>query len=131
MSTSELSIEYRCSNDCRMEGCPGHTGKLSYQSTSDAYSFDMGGFKIHFERGELGAVLKLIAELAEYRYDAVQPLEVMSEHLKRRDYVAPRDLYNLLPSTYYMDPPDGGNVSLLEQLQRMAEDAAKYRDLCK
>lgn len=33
----------------------------------------------------------------------------------------------LLPSVYYMDPPDGGDVSVLEQLRRMANDAAKYR----
>lgn len=33
----------------------------------------------------------------------------------------------LLPGTYYMDPPDGGNATVLEQLQRMAKDAARYR----
>jgi hypothetical protein len=34
----------------------------------------------------------------------------------------------LLPGSYYMDPPDGGDVPVMEQLRRMAEDAAKYRD---
>ena len=33
----------------------------------------------------------------------------------------------LLPGTHYMDPPDGGSVALIEQLQRMAHDAARYR----
>jgi len=33
----------------------------------------------------------------------------------------------LLPGTYYLDPPDGGDVSLLEQLQRMAADAGRWR----
>lgn len=33
----------------------------------------------------------------------------------------------LLPGTYYMDPPDGGSVTVLEQVERMAEDAARYR----
>lgn len=33
----------------------------------------------------------------------------------------------LLPGSYYMDPPDGGEVSLREQLRRMSEDAARYR----
>lgn len=33
----------------------------------------------------------------------------------------------LLPGVYYMNPPDGGNVTLLEQLQRMAKDAERYR----
>jgi hypothetical protein len=36
---------------------------------------------------------------------------------------------SVLPSIYYMDPPDGGDVSILEQLRRMADDAAKYRTL--
>lgn len=36
-------------------------------------------------------------------------------------------LTSVLPGSYYMDPPDGGDVSVIEQLRRMAEDAAKYR----
>ena len=38
-----------------------------------------------------------------------------------------RDMSNALPGVYYMDPPDGGDVSLLKQLKRMANDAARYR----
>jgi len=34
---------------------------------------------------------------------------------------------SVLPSVYYMDSPDGGDMSVLEQLRRMADDAAKYR----
>lgn len=37
------------------------------------------------------------------------------------------DLVRLLPGPYYMDPPDGGDVSLHEQLKRMAKDAERYR----
>ena len=37
------------------------------------------------------------------------------------------DVSALLPSTYYMDPPDGGSVTVLEQVQRMAKDAERYR----
>lgn len=32
-----------------------------------------------------------------------------------------------LPGVYYMEPPDGGDVSVPEQLRRMARDAARYR----
>ncbi|UDY80249.1 hypothetical protein PAE2_24 [Pseudomonas phage PAE2] len=32
-----------------------------------------------------------------------------------------------LPGTEYMDPPDGGNVSIPEQIRRMAKDAERYR----
>lgn len=38
------------------------------------------------------------------------------------------ELASVLPVTYYMDPPDGGSVTVLEQLQRMAEDARKWRE---
>ena len=38
-----------------------------------------------------------------------------------------RDFLTLLPGAYYMDPPDGGSVTVLEQLQRMAKDAERYR----
>lgn len=38
-------------------------------------------------------------------------------------------LASLLPGVHYMDPPDGGDVSVSEQLSRMAEDAAAYRAL--
>lgn len=36
-------------------------------------------------------------------------------------------LCELLPGVYYMDPPDGGDVSVYEQLRRMSEDAARWR----
>ncbi|MCY1174028.1 hypothetical protein D9M73_142140 [compost metagenome] len=33
----------------------------------------------------------------------------------------------VLPGALYMDPPDGGDVSVPEQLRRMAKDAERYR----
>ncbi|WP_313114956.1 hypothetical protein [Stenotrophomonas indicatrix] len=53
-----------------MSCCPGHTGILFYQSTSDAYSFSLNGRILHFERGELQALLDLLRSLD--RIDAVQ-----------------------------------------------------------
>ena len=32
-----------------------------------------------------------------------------------------------LPGVHYMDPPDGGDVSVPEQVHRMAKDAERYR----
>lgn len=63
MARIERTIQYRCSDDCEMSGCPGHTGVLFYQSVSDAYSFNMGGRILHFERGELDAMLELLRSL--------------------------------------------------------------------
>lgn len=34
----------------------------------------------------------------------------------------------LLPGSYYMDPPDGGSVTVLEQFKRMARDARMWRE---
>jgi seryl-tRNA synthetase len=34
-----------------------------------------------------------------------------------------------LPGVTYMDPPDGGDVSVPEQLRRMAKDAERYRHM--
>lgn len=43
------------------------------------------------------------------------------------DTVNADDLAKLLPYGYYMDPPDGGSPTVLEQIARMAKDAARYR----
>ncbi len=48
---------------------------------------------------------------------------------KRYEWLAEdlKECASALPGTYYMDPPDGGNVSIPEQIRRMAKDAARYR----
>jgi hypothetical protein len=37
-----------------------------------------------------------------------------------------QELASVLPGTTYMDPPDGGSPTILEQLQRQARDAKRY-----
>lgn len=70
MANVERSVSYRCADDCVMSGCPGHEGRLQWQSVSDAYSFSMNGRVLEFERGELEAMLYLLRSLG--RLDAVQ-----------------------------------------------------------
>lgn len=41
--------------------------------------------------------------------------------------LAPAEAVKVLPGVTYMDPPDGGSVTVEEQLQRMSEDAARWR----
>lgn len=75
------------------------------------------------------AILKLIAEVdllsarlkAENcaHKDTQKHCEWLAQDLK--------ECASALPGTYYMDPPDGGNVSIPEQIRRMAKDAARYR----
>lgn len=38
-----------------------------------------------------------------------------------------REITAALPGAHYMDPPDGGDVSIPEQVRRMAKDAERYR----
>ncbi|HFT6716016.1 TPA: hypothetical protein ACGRN1_001891 [Pseudomonas aeruginosa] len=75
------------------------------------------------------AILKLIAEVdllsarlkAEncVHKDTQKHCELLEQYLK--------ECASALPGTYYMDPPDGGDVSIPEQIRRMAKDAARYR----
>ncbi len=37
------------------------------------------------------------------------------------------EVMTALPGVYYMDTPDGGDVSIPEQVRRMAKDADRYR----
>lgn len=60
--------------------------------------------------GELSNLLSDSARLAEARVE----LDAISA---------------AIGTTCYMDPPDGGSVSLSEQVARMAKDAARYRKL--
>ncbi|MBF3094341.1 hypothetical protein, partial [Pseudomonas aeruginosa] len=69
------------------------------------------------------AILKLIAEVdllsarlkAENcaHKDTQKHCELLEQYLK--------ECASALPGTYYMDPPDGGNVSIPEQIRRMAK----------
>lgn len=99
----------------------------------------LGAIWLHIEARE-----KRIAELesevtrlsASWRGDATVA-DALEEHIAELEaqiaaapvpVVEEKDLWALLPnSAWYLDPPDGGNVSLLEQLQRMSKDAAAYR----
>lgn len=61
--------------------------------------------------------------------DARSDILKLADALSRQAPAAPAEaeLFALLPGPYYMDPPDGGDVPLIEQLRRMSEDARKYR----
>ncbi|MCA8251812.1 hypothetical protein LGM89_00915 [Burkholderia sp. AU31624] len=86
----------------------------------------------HISLKQKGAKLILTLELdgvegaPRYTVTPINPSVVRPQPEPRAE-VTDDDVRALLPGVYYMDPPDGGNVSLLEQLRRMAEDAARYR----
>lgn len=56
--------EYRCYDDCKMEGCPSHKATLTFQSVSNHYTFDDGRGTVHyFNQGALQAFIDLLKEL--------------------------------------------------------------------
>lgn len=66
-----------------------------------------------------------VLDVTVVRSGQMTPAELLAKYKEHN--VTGDELIALLPGSYYMDPPDGGDVSLLVQLRRMAEDAAKYR----
>lgn len=63
MGTDRTWTEYRCAQDCKMCGCPGHHGELAHNRTVDGYSFNMDGREMYFEHGELEAMIQLLKQL--------------------------------------------------------------------
>ncbi|QRO34014.1 hypothetical protein [Chromobacterium violaceum] len=74
-------------------------------------------------------------ELLAYRADSsldtagatIRAQAARIAELERDAATRDAEIASALPGTYYMDPPDGGDVPLLEQLRRTALDAARYR----
>ncbi|QND84549.1 Uncharacterized protein ChrSV_2323 [Chromobacterium vaccinii] len=66
-------------------------------------------------------------ELATHLLDHIDAQAARIAELGRDAATRDAELARLLPGVFYMDAPDGGDVPLLEQLRRMARDAARYR----
>ncbi|UEP23149.1 hypothetical protein LL999_23175 [Burkholderia ambifaria] len=85
----------------------------------------------------LAARLRYAADIADdgrkpaksdFRRESADAIDSLLSELEARE--ADRlELVALMPGPYYMDPPDGGDVSVIEQLRRMAKDAERYREL--
>lgn len=76
------------------------------------------GDGVRFVRGSLGRALAV--SMCEKLGDELDATQQRIAELESAVNTA-------LPGYYYMDPPDGGDVPLAEQLRRMAMDAARYR----
>jgi hypothetical protein len=65
-------IKYRCYDDCRMSGCPGHEAEFAYRSVSET-------FTITWRLGEAGEHIT--------SFDAVEfaLIEDFMKRLKRKD----------------------------------------------
>ncbi|HEM7400223.1 TPA: ead/Ea22-like family protein [Citrobacter farmeri] len=67
---------------------------------------------------KLAASEKRIAELRDWNAGLAQESFTYQQRVAELD----NSLCELLPGTQYMDPPDGGNVTPLEQVRRMIAD---------
>lgn len=95
------------------------------EALCDSLVAQLGGVNSTIAQMNADVISGLVAETTNHAVSsAAKSREI--ERLKAES--TPNDeLWKLLPGTYYMDPPDGGDVPLLVQLQRMAADAAKWR----
>ena len=60
MAIIKRQLTYRCYDDCLQSGCPTHEATLEVQTTSQAYTFNLDGRELFFERGELEVIMDLI-----------------------------------------------------------------------
>lgn len=63
MAIIKRQLTYRCYDDCKQSGCPTHEATLEVQTTSQAYTFNLDGRELFFDRGELEVMLKLICSI--------------------------------------------------------------------
>jgi hypothetical protein len=73
MATVVRKKKYRCTDDCRQSGCPGHEAELVFQSTSMIYSYDkgQGGQTYFFDDASLQTLIDLLWKLKKSRADMV------------------------------------------------------------
>lgn len=73
MAHLKIEREYRCDNDCKMEGCPGHTASLEFISSANIYIFNDGqGRQISFDISLASAMIDMFRHYSETRKDTVQ-----------------------------------------------------------
>lgn len=77
--------------------------------------------------GDYAARVEWLHAMYEKKRAEVDALATASERIAAFE----KAVCNALPGNCYMDPPDGGDVPLADQLSRMARDAARYRWLAR
>lgn len=83
----------------------------------------------HLEPQKVGPLALEVQAVADKMARALRIAIDNAIAAKFADSIPTADLLALLPGPHYMNPPDGGDVSVLEQLRRMSEDAAAWRHM--
>jgi hypothetical protein len=59
-------IQYKCFNDCRQEGCPGHVVRFGYSRCSDVEYFEIDGKNEYFlDSNMLKAAIESMRKMEE------------------------------------------------------------------
>lgn len=94
---------------------------------SDRLQLKCSGWGTYWRAPDAHGVILNIEQASELLRDALG-VEVEIKSAAPAPAVGADALWALLPnSACYLDPPDGGDVPLIEQLRRMARDAGRYR----
>lgn len=73
MGNCTLTETYKC-HECQMHGCDGHEVTLNFQTTSEAYTFEVAGQTVQLVESDIRAMLSLLSQLSIFRVDAIDPL---------------------------------------------------------
>jgi hypothetical protein len=66
MSTSRIERAFKCHNDCRQTGCPGHSIRLEYHHTSDTVSIFVDDKHTNtFDKNKWRALVNMDRELRD------------------------------------------------------------------
>lgn len=76
MANCTLTEKYKC-RECKPWGCDGHEATLSFQTTSEAYAFEVAGQTVYLDEYDIRAMLSLLSQLAEERVDAIDPMATL------------------------------------------------------
>lgn len=79
---------------------------------AEAASFSLHRMHMESYADAISALLECFEDVSEERYQLRQELQ---------------EVCNAIGSTEYMDPPDGGSVTIAEQVSRMREDRNQLR----
>lgn len=124
---TEEMIAFRRFYECALDG-EGHDVPASMMKSLAGIGLVQRRHASYYETTDFGLAV-LDGKFAAPSLEA-PPAGEVEEQLRGEGWLAAMDkITALLPGTYYMDPPDGGSVSVLEQVERMAKDAARYRYL--
>lgn len=65
MAKRQVKMKYFCYNDCKIQGCPGHTATLQVQTVSDSIRFDNGFSQepYYFDPSTLEVLINLLQKV--------------------------------------------------------------------